>query len=213
LEMLARAPGILGQALSLQTFAESAWQNSATLCGVMELPGNPSADALRRMETWFAGRYAGTDNAGKPLYVDPGTKWTAISVARLTPSCSVRAGSAFPKWLDCSVSRTAVADARGRTAGQSHAMRGDLPPALLGADRRRPRGRVLRRAAARPVSRPRHAGATSRRLFGYGGCASGSRAVRYCHTPNDVRGALGSSRILSATTLASVVPAADMAFR
>lgn len=78
---ISRAPAVLTAAAGLQTFSQAIWDNAATPSGAIEVPPGITPAGLHRMEAHFVDRYAGARNARKPLFLDPGSKFTALSVS------------------------------------------------------------------------------------------------------------------------------------
>jgi HK97 family phage portal protein len=78
---LSRAPEVLGAAMGLQTYSAAIWRNAATPSGAVEVPGNISPDAFRRLREWFEQTYSGAHNGRRVLFMDAGAKWTPLSVS------------------------------------------------------------------------------------------------------------------------------------
>ena len=78
---ISRAPDVLGNAVGLQTYSASLWDNAATPSGVLELPPNISPDGKRRLDEHFSERYTGASNAKRVIYVDKDTRFTPMSVS------------------------------------------------------------------------------------------------------------------------------------
>jgi HK97 family phage portal protein len=78
---ISRAPSVLQNALGVQEFVDSVWRSAAQPSGMFTLPPNITADGVRRMEAWFSENYFGGRNAGRPLFVDPDSKFTPIALS------------------------------------------------------------------------------------------------------------------------------------
>jgi HK97 family phage portal protein len=66
-----------------RTFEESIGrihENAARPSGMVELPAGITKDGLKRAQAYWAEAYSGRMNAGKPLFMDQGSKWTPFQI-------------------------------------------------------------------------------------------------------------------------------------
>lgn len=56
-------------------------ENAARPSGMITLPKGVDVDQVRKVEAWFTANYAGRANAGKPIFMDPGTEWTSMQIS------------------------------------------------------------------------------------------------------------------------------------
>ncbi len=78
---ISRAPDVLSNALALQHWSGSMWQNGATPSGALTLAGRPDEPTMRALRTQLEQRYSGTDNARRVLLLTDGATWQQISVS------------------------------------------------------------------------------------------------------------------------------------
>jgi HK97 family phage portal protein len=78
---ISRAPGVLNNALSLQDWCNSMWQNQATPSGAVELEGSLNEEQFKRLRAQFDSSFTGTGNARKVLILDNKASWKALSVS------------------------------------------------------------------------------------------------------------------------------------
>lgn len=78
---ISRSPAVLAAASGLQTYSAAVWDNAAMPSGAVELAPGISPDGVRRLEAWFAENHTGAANGGRPLFLDPGSKWHALAMS------------------------------------------------------------------------------------------------------------------------------------
>lgn len=78
---VSRAPEVLGQALGIQDYATSIWQNAATPSGALSHPGKLSPEATARLTSEMERRFAGSANAKKIMVLEEGMTWNALSIS------------------------------------------------------------------------------------------------------------------------------------
>jgi len=78
---LSRAPDVIINAASLQDYSVNGWQNGVVPSGTVTVPQKLSAEGFRRLRAQFDDRYAGTSNAKRVVYLDPGSEFKPISVS------------------------------------------------------------------------------------------------------------------------------------
>jgi HK97 family phage portal protein len=78
---ISRAPDVLAAAIGLQTYSASVWANQANLSGAVEVSSNISPEGIRRQKAFFEENYVGAANARRVLFMDAGSKFTAMSVS------------------------------------------------------------------------------------------------------------------------------------
>ena len=66
----------IGTALAMQEFTAKFFANGAQESGVFRHPGELSDEAFNRLKTSIENRYAGSDNAWKPMLLEEGLDWT-----------------------------------------------------------------------------------------------------------------------------------------
>jgi HK97 family phage portal protein len=76
---LSRAPEVLGNALALQEFAGSMWQNQATPHGALKIAQPLNETQFNTLRARFSGLFTGSHNARKTLLLDNGMDWQGIS--------------------------------------------------------------------------------------------------------------------------------------
>lgn len=79
--VVSKAREAWGAALACQQFAAAFWSNGALPSGVIEYPGELSPTATKNLRESFQEQFAGVDNAGKPIVLEEGAKFTPTSVA------------------------------------------------------------------------------------------------------------------------------------
>jgi HK97 family phage portal protein len=77
---ISRAPGIIRNAASLQDLAGSVWRNGARPTGALSFPKSLSDHAANRLRDQFNDLHTGSRNAGRPLLLEDGLTWQALSV-------------------------------------------------------------------------------------------------------------------------------------
>lgn len=70
----------LGLALAAQTFGAAFFGNGTRMGGVLEHPAQLSGTALTHLRESFAELYGGPENAGKPMILEEGMKWTRLGI-------------------------------------------------------------------------------------------------------------------------------------
>lgn len=78
---LSRAAAVVDQALQVQQFAGSMWQNQAAPSGAVEVDGQLGHDAYLALRRRFEEAFTGPTNARKALILDQGLKWKSIGVS------------------------------------------------------------------------------------------------------------------------------------
>lgn len=78
--VVARAAKTLGVAAAQERFSASFFGQGAQPGGVLEFPGKLDAETHKRLKEDWANKFKGPDNAHKPLILESGMKFTAISV-------------------------------------------------------------------------------------------------------------------------------------
>lgn len=78
--MIALARDAVGLGLATEKFGSSLFENGARPSGVLETPKALLTPAQERLKTQFAQRYSGLENANKPLLLEEGMKWVALSI-------------------------------------------------------------------------------------------------------------------------------------
>lgn len=82
---MSKISGFARNAVSLAKLLEEqsgrSHENAARPSGAVELPPGIKPEGIRRMEQWFAERYTGRMNIGKPMFLDAGSKFTPFSIS------------------------------------------------------------------------------------------------------------------------------------
>lgn len=78
---LSRAPDVMAQAYSLQSYMGSVWRNGAMPQGALKHPGQLSETGRQNIKASFDNVYAGSDNARKTLLLEEGLDWTPFSIS------------------------------------------------------------------------------------------------------------------------------------
>lgn len=78
--MIALARDAVGLGLATEKFGSSLFENGARPSGVLETPKSLLTPAQERLKAQFAQRYSGLENANKPLLLEEGMKWVALSI-------------------------------------------------------------------------------------------------------------------------------------
>jgi HK97 family phage portal protein len=78
--MIALARDAVGLGLATEKFGSALFENGAKPSGVLSHPKVLLTPAQDRLKTQFAERHSGLDNAHKPLILEEGMTWTALSI-------------------------------------------------------------------------------------------------------------------------------------
>ncbi|MBK1660749.1 phage portal protein [Paracraurococcus ruber] len=78
---LSRAPDVLGNAMALQHWSGSMWENQATPSGALESDKALTEPQMTRVAAQFRGRHTGTANARSVMILDNGLKWRPLSIS------------------------------------------------------------------------------------------------------------------------------------
>lgn len=78
--LIALARDAVGLGLATERFGSSLFENGAKPSGVLSTLKNITTPAQERLKAQFAQRYAGLDNANKPLLLEEGMSWTPLSI-------------------------------------------------------------------------------------------------------------------------------------
>jgi HK97 family phage portal protein len=79
--MIGLAREAIGLGLAAESFGSHMYRNGARPTGVLETDKRAlSPEAVENLRAQFAERYSGLDNAGKPLILEEGMKWAALSM-------------------------------------------------------------------------------------------------------------------------------------
>lgn len=78
--MISLAREAVGLGLATEQFGSALFENGAKPSGVLSHPKQLSTPAQERLVTQFAQRHAGLENAHKPLILEEGLTWTALSI-------------------------------------------------------------------------------------------------------------------------------------
>lgn len=78
--LIALARDAIGLGLATERFGSSLFENGAKPSGVLETPKSITTPAQERLKSQFAQRHTGLENANKPLLLEEGMKWVALSI-------------------------------------------------------------------------------------------------------------------------------------
>jgi HK97 family phage portal protein len=78
--MITQAREAIGLGLAAESFGSHLYRNGVRPTGVLEHEKKLSAEALENLRTQFAEKYSGLENSGKPLILEEGMKWAALSM-------------------------------------------------------------------------------------------------------------------------------------
>ena len=78
---LSRAPDVLGNALSLQTYTTALWRNGTAPSGVLKAAKSLTKEAAERLATSWQTSYGGSHNGARTVILEEGMDWTAVSVS------------------------------------------------------------------------------------------------------------------------------------
>lgn len=78
--LIALARDAVGLGLATEKFGASLFENGARPSGILATPKLLSTPAQDRLKQQFSDRYAGLENANKPLLLEDGMTWTALSI-------------------------------------------------------------------------------------------------------------------------------------
>jgi HK97 family phage portal protein len=85
LKGVSKISGFARNSISLAKLLEEqsgrAHENAARPSGSVEVPANITPDGMKRLQAWFTENYAGRQNAGKPLFLDAGSKFTPFTIS------------------------------------------------------------------------------------------------------------------------------------
>lgn len=82
---VSKISGFARNAVSLAKLLEEqsgrSHENAVRPSGSIEVAPNVKPEGVRRMESWFGDKYAGRLNAGKVMFLDPGSKFTPFQIS------------------------------------------------------------------------------------------------------------------------------------
>lgn len=78
---LSRAPDVMAQASSLQSYMAGVWRNQAVPAGALKHPMTLGAEARSNIMASFNSAYGGVGNARKTLLLEEGMDWTPFSIS------------------------------------------------------------------------------------------------------------------------------------
>jgi HK97 family phage portal protein len=78
--MISLARESIGLGLAAERFGANLYANGVKPSGVLEHPGRLGEVAVNNLRDSFSGKYAGLENSSKPLVLEEGMKWTALSI-------------------------------------------------------------------------------------------------------------------------------------
>jgi HK97 family phage portal protein len=78
---IAAARNAIGMALAVDEYGSTMFANGATPSGVLKKDGALSEEAITRLRAQFEEKFAGSANAGRPLILEEGMSWQAISMS------------------------------------------------------------------------------------------------------------------------------------
>lgn len=79
--MITLAREAIGLGMAAERFGANMYRNGVKPTGILEHPAKLGPGAVENLRTQFAEKYSGLDNSGKPLLLEEGMKWTAMSIA------------------------------------------------------------------------------------------------------------------------------------
>lgn len=78
--MIALAREAIGLGMAAESFGSHMYRNGVRPTGTLEHPGNLGAQAIENLRTQFAEKYSGLENSGKPLILEEGMNFKALSI-------------------------------------------------------------------------------------------------------------------------------------
>ncbi|MER9911693.1 phage portal protein [Mesorhizobium sp. M0050] len=78
--MIALAREAIGLGMAAESFGSHMYRNGVRPTGTLEHPGVIGPEAIENLRTQFAEKYSGLENAGKPLLLEEGMKFQALSI-------------------------------------------------------------------------------------------------------------------------------------
>jgi HK97 family phage portal protein len=78
--MIALARDAIGLGMATEKFGSALFENGVRPSGILETTKSLTTPAQERLKTQFAQRHAGLENANKPLLLEEGMKWVAMSI-------------------------------------------------------------------------------------------------------------------------------------
>jgi len=80
MSIIGLAARTIGMGIAAEEFGSSLFKNQAIPSGVLECPKELSGEAATRLREQFAEHFSGRKNAGKPIVLEEGMKWTSITI-------------------------------------------------------------------------------------------------------------------------------------
>jgi HK97 family phage portal protein len=77
---LQRAAAVIAAGMSIQTFANSLYENGVNPSGALELAGKLTSDQYQSLAARFREAYSGSHHAAKAMVLDQGLTWKQISI-------------------------------------------------------------------------------------------------------------------------------------
>lgn len=78
--MISLAREAIGLGMAAESFGSHIYKNGVQPTGVLQHPGKLGPTAVENLRTQFAEKYAGLENSGKPLILEEGMAWAAMSL-------------------------------------------------------------------------------------------------------------------------------------
>lgn len=78
--MIALAREAIGLGMAAESFGSHMYRNGVRPTGMLEHPGQLGGPAIENLRTQFADKYSGLENAGKPIILEEGMKFQALSI-------------------------------------------------------------------------------------------------------------------------------------
>jgi HK97 family phage portal protein len=79
--MVGLAREAIGLGMAAESFGSHTYRNGVQPTGVLEHPQKIGPAAVENLRAQFAEKYSGLDNSGKPLILEEGMKWAAMSLS------------------------------------------------------------------------------------------------------------------------------------
>lgn len=78
--MIALAREAIGLGMAAESFGSHMYRNGVRPTGTLEHPGQLGGQAIENLRTQFAEKYSGLENSGKPLILEEGMEFKALSI-------------------------------------------------------------------------------------------------------------------------------------